>query len=212
MSRSTQRPARLTTTSYAILGLLAVRPWSTYELATQMDRSVGRYWPRARSKLYEEPEEARRPGARGRREPVRRTSPAHRLPHHRRGAARPGRLAPRSRPGPRARVRAAAEARLRGERHEGRRPGPADRRPGLGLRTEPGEPRGGPRVRRWRRAFPARAAQNLLVGAFLTDFYAMVAHWAEWATPLVEAWPDSPGEATADRAALREVLTRAEWS
>ncbi len=46
---------KLTTTSYAILGLLAVRPWSTYELAGQMDRALGLFWPRTRSKLYEEP-------------------------------------------------------------------------------------------------------------------------------------------------------------
>ena len=45
----------LTTTSFAILGLLAVQPWSTYELTRQMDRSLGRFWPRAHSKLYEEP-------------------------------------------------------------------------------------------------------------------------------------------------------------
>ena len=46
---------RLTTTSYALLCLLGVRPWSTYELTRQMDRSLGRMWPRATSKLYEEP-------------------------------------------------------------------------------------------------------------------------------------------------------------
>ena len=46
---------QLTTTSFAILGLLAVQPWSTYELTRQMDRSLGRLWPRAQSKLYEEP-------------------------------------------------------------------------------------------------------------------------------------------------------------
>src|SRR4051794_33638678 len=45
----------LTTTSHAILGLLAIQPWSTYELTRQMDRSLGRFWPRAHSKLYEEP-------------------------------------------------------------------------------------------------------------------------------------------------------------
>ena len=45
----------LTSTSYAILGLLAVKPWTTYELARQMDRALGRFWPRAESKLYEEP-------------------------------------------------------------------------------------------------------------------------------------------------------------
>ncbi len=45
----------LTTTSYAILSLLGVRPWTTYELAQQMDRSVGHMWPRAASVVYEEP-------------------------------------------------------------------------------------------------------------------------------------------------------------
>lgn len=45
----------LTTTSYALLALLAVRPWTTYELARQMDRSLGWFWPRATSVLYEEP-------------------------------------------------------------------------------------------------------------------------------------------------------------
>src|SRR2546425_823924 len=45
----------LTPTSYAILGLLAVKPWTTYELAQQMQRALGQFWPRAESKLYEEP-------------------------------------------------------------------------------------------------------------------------------------------------------------
>ena len=49
-----QRPS-LTTTSYVILGHLALRSWSTYELAQQMKRSTRHYWPRAESKLYEEP-------------------------------------------------------------------------------------------------------------------------------------------------------------
>src|SRR5947209_15703946 len=47
--------ADLTSTSYALLGLLAIKPWTTYELAKQMDRTLSRFWPRARSKLYEEP-------------------------------------------------------------------------------------------------------------------------------------------------------------
>ncbi len=45
----------LTTTSYAILGLLALRPWTTYELAKQMAVSLHNFWPRAERKLYEEP-------------------------------------------------------------------------------------------------------------------------------------------------------------
>jgi DNA-binding PadR family transcriptional regulator len=44
-----------TTTSYAILCLLAVREWTAYELAQQMDRGVGSMWPRATSVVYEEP-------------------------------------------------------------------------------------------------------------------------------------------------------------
>ncbi|HEU0236897.1 MAG TPA: PadR family transcriptional regulator [Candidatus Limnocylindrales bacterium] len=47
--------ARLTPTSYAILGLLAIKPWSTYELTMQMSRAVGHVWPRAESNLYQEP-------------------------------------------------------------------------------------------------------------------------------------------------------------
>ena len=46
---------RLTTSSFAILGLLALRPWTTYELAKQMAVSLRNFWPRAESKLYEEP-------------------------------------------------------------------------------------------------------------------------------------------------------------
>jgi DNA-binding PadR family transcriptional regulator len=44
-----------TTTSYAVLCLLAVRDWTAYELAQQMERSVGSMWPRAASVVYEEP-------------------------------------------------------------------------------------------------------------------------------------------------------------
>jgi DNA-binding PadR family transcriptional regulator len=46
---------KLTTTSYVILGHLALRDWSTYELAQQMKRSTRHFWPRAQSKIYEEP-------------------------------------------------------------------------------------------------------------------------------------------------------------
>jgi len=48
-------PGKLTATSYAILGLLAIKPWTTYELAQQMGRALGQFWPRTESKLYEEP-------------------------------------------------------------------------------------------------------------------------------------------------------------
>ena len=42
-------------TSFAILGLLSIQPFTTYELAQQMDRTLSWFWPRAASMIYEEP-------------------------------------------------------------------------------------------------------------------------------------------------------------
>jgi DNA-binding PadR family transcriptional regulator len=48
--------AKLTPTSYAVLGLLARKPWSAYELTAYIRKSaLNVVWPRAVSKLYEEP-------------------------------------------------------------------------------------------------------------------------------------------------------------
>jgi DNA-binding PadR family transcriptional regulator len=46
---------RLTTTSYALLGLLAIQPWTAYELTQQMRRSMHYVWPKSESLLYTEP-------------------------------------------------------------------------------------------------------------------------------------------------------------
>jgi len=45
----------LSPTSFAILGLLSIQPFTTYELAQQMDRTLSWFWPRAASMIYEEP-------------------------------------------------------------------------------------------------------------------------------------------------------------
>src|SRR5690349_13448166 len=43
----------LTTTTYAILGLLSRRPWSAYDLTQHMVRSAVRaVWPRTESRIY----------------------------------------------------------------------------------------------------------------------------------------------------------------
>ena len=47
--------AKLSTRSYAILGLLAIRDWTTYELARQMERGLGDIWSASRSMVFEEP-------------------------------------------------------------------------------------------------------------------------------------------------------------
>jgi PadR family transcriptional regulator, regulatory protein AphA len=52
---SPSNPPRLTTTSYALLGLLAVQPWTAYELTQQMRRSLHYVWPKSESLLYTEP-------------------------------------------------------------------------------------------------------------------------------------------------------------
>jgi DNA-binding PadR family transcriptional regulator len=51
--KRTRRP--LTTTSFAILGLLSVRPWPAYELTGQMKRGLRYTWPRTETRLYQEP-------------------------------------------------------------------------------------------------------------------------------------------------------------
>lgn len=49
------RVRKLTPTSYSLLGLLALRPWSAYELTKQVRRSLRFCWPRAETRLYQEP-------------------------------------------------------------------------------------------------------------------------------------------------------------
>jgi PadR family transcriptional regulator AphA len=45
----------LTTTAYAVLGMLAIRDWTGYELTRQMRRSLAYCWPKNESVLYDEP-------------------------------------------------------------------------------------------------------------------------------------------------------------
>jgi DNA-binding PadR family transcriptional regulator len=45
----------LTTTAYAVLGMLAVRDWTGYELTQQMRRGLAHCWPKNDSVLYDEP-------------------------------------------------------------------------------------------------------------------------------------------------------------
>jgi PadR family transcriptional regulator AphA len=52
--RSIVKGMDLPTTSYAVLGMLAVKPWSGYELTQQLRRSLDYCWPKAASVLYDE--------------------------------------------------------------------------------------------------------------------------------------------------------------
>lgn len=52
---ASRRDNGVPTTSYAVLGMLALRPWSAYELNKQLRRSLAYCWPKTQSVLYDEP-------------------------------------------------------------------------------------------------------------------------------------------------------------
>src|SRR6266542_1762296 len=67
--------SRLSTTGFSILGLLALRPWSAYELTQQIHRSLRYLWPASERNLYAEPKRLAAAGlVRMRREAVGRRS------------------------------------------------------------------------------------------------------------------------------------------
>jgi DNA-binding PadR family transcriptional regulator len=206
------RSRGLTTTSYALLGLLAIKPWSTYELTRQMEWSLSRFWPRAKSKLYEEPKKLERLGlAVSRREATgKRGRTVYAITVAGRHALQDWLGEPATGFGleaePLLRVfladqgtRADTLATLAGARAW------AEERNAGNLAAGRAFLAGGP-------DFQARAATTLLVGGFLTDFYKLVADWAEWATEQVTAWPDDPAEATPDQEEQRAIVARARWS
>ena len=80
----------------------------------------------------------------------------------------------------------------------------------VGARAERGEPGRGPRLSRRQGGVPRRAALNQLTGRFLTDFYVMVANWTAWASRVVEAWPDDVRDVPFDVAVVAEVVRRVE--
>ena len=190
------------------------KPWSTYELTQQMERTLvasGRErrasstksrrsssnsgWPRLRDEAV-----GRRPRT------VYTITDA--------GPTGPRRVAPRARRGPGPGIRAAGQTQLRRPRNPAKTPcGPyfSDLRVGTAAqrrehrRSQGPTPTGdGP--------FQYRAAQGMLAGAFFTDYYAMVARWATWALERVAQSPENPADAVADLTHLAEIAQRAQWS
>jgi DNA-binding PadR family transcriptional regulator len=201
--------APLTTTSFAILGLLAIRPWTTYELTQQMDRSLGRVWPRAASKLYEEPKKLVAAGlARASKETVgRRSRTVYAITPKGRRALRAWLAEPGDGPvlefeqllkvffaenGTKADTLATLAATAAWARARSQESLDVGRQYVAGA---------GP--------FQERAAQLELTSRFVTDFYAFVGAWAAWATGIVEKWPDDPRAAKADTAETEETVRRA---
>jgi len=205
-----QARSRMTTTSYALLGLLALKPWTTYELTQQMERSLGRIWPRATSKLYEEPKKLVALGlARASDDPVgrRRRTVYSITARGRRALARWLRT-----PGAGPVLEFEQLLQLHFAEHGSKQDALATLAAARTWAIERNEENlaVGRTYLAGEGLFQDRAAINSLGGRFLTDFYAMVKDWAEWATAIVDAWPDDPAAAQVDMADLAESVRRAE--
>jgi PadR family transcriptional regulator AphA len=203
---------RATSTSYAILGLLAVRPWSTYELTQQVQRSLGRMWPRATSRLYEEPKKLVTLGW-----ATAATESVGRRPRTVYTITEDGRLAlerwlAEPAEGPVLEFEQLLKLSFadHGSRVDALRTVAAARawaeHANVGNLVAAREYAAG------QGPYQYRAAPPMLAGAFFTDFYAMVAQWADWATAQIETWPENPADAVADPAALEAIARKADWS
>lgn len=203
MSRPRSEP---TGTLYGVLGLLAVRPMSTYELAKHFDRSLGRMWPRARSKLFEAPKRLVDLG------------------YARASKGRTGRR-PRTQYTITTKGRRALAAWLA-------EPGAGPQLEFEALmKIFYGEHGGTAAIianleaaRDWARAqieehadvtraylegageFQERVAINAITGRFLAEFALTVERWATRSLAVVRRWPAEPSQAPADTASLREIL------
>lgn len=199
---------QLTTTSYAILGMLGIKPWTTYELAQQMERSLKFFWPRAQSRIYEEPKRLASLGlARANRELVgRRARTSYSITPKGRRALR--RWLEGAGGGPSLEFEALLKVfyaeqsskqavlrnieAMRAWAEEQNAMNVAFAR----LYVESGGP------------FPERLAAIVLTGKFVTDFADMILAWSNWAADTVAVWPDDGPAPAPDLDALVEIAAR----
>jgi PadR family transcriptional regulator, regulatory protein AphA len=200
---------KLTTTSYALLGLLAIKSWTSYELTQQMQRSLRRFWPRAESKLYEEPKKLAAQGlVTGAVQTVGRRRTVYTITDD--GRRELGRWLSRPGEGPVLESEQLLKvffaehgtkqdllATLADVRAWGEQRAAEDAAIARGYLAGQGP-------------FQARAAQLALVGRYSADLAEMNRRWAEWATAVVEQWPEELPAAAPDTGALREIAAR--WS
>jgi DNA-binding PadR family transcriptional regulator len=199
----------LSTTSYSILGYLAVRPWSAYELTKQMGRTFHHFWPRAESGIYREVKRlvdaglaAAESESTGRR--IRTRYEITPLGQQRLGAW----LAE-----PRSAGFLEAEGLVRvlfadhGTKETLQRT--------LTAMADDAHGRGELLVQLVRDYaagkgdFPRRSHINLLIAQFIIDFAVMVEEWAAWASEEVDSWPDVH-ERDPDKATLVSLREAAE--
>jgi DNA-binding PadR family transcriptional regulator len=187
--------ANLTTTSYAILGLLSLRSWTTYELAEQMRRALGQFWPRAQSGIYTEPKKLVAAGYATAETEYVGQRPRQRYTITATGREKLEQWIPT--PGAFAEIEFEQLIKVffaeRGTRadllHTLRAIKEENEDRSAAAQTIPHEyleNRGG---------YPERLPWILLTGQFLMEWEQMIDRWSTWAIELVETWPDDISEA-----------------
>ena len=203
-----RRADELNPTSFAMLGMLAIRPWTTYELAKHLDRSLRPMWPRARSNLFNEPKKLVAHGlAAATQETVgRRPRTVYTITPAGRRALRQWLGTPGE--GPVLEFEQLLKVFF------------ADH----GTKTDALEAVS--TIKQWARErnaeniavarsylagtgpFPERAAVLSVVGRFLTEFADMVDTWADRATTTIETWPDDLSQAEPDWTFMKRLARR----
>ena len=202
------RGTRLTTTSYAVLGLLAITSWTTYELTQQMQRSLARFWPRAVSKLYDEPGKLTEHGLATRREEQvgQRARSRYEITADGRRELAEWLAQPSRDPVLEAEflikvflaehgTKQDLLATLQAVRGWAAQQALQDADIAEGYLTGSGP-------------FPERVPQLVLVGAYLADFAEMTGRWAGWAIDMVEQWPEDATQRQPAWETLRNIADR----
>jgi PadR family transcriptional regulator AphA len=185
----------LTTTSYAVLGLLALRPWTAYELSQQMKRSMTFIWPRAERAIYDEPKNLVAHGlARSVSDPAgKRPRTVYRITAKGRRALASWLEQPSAPPTFESEAMVRATYAEYGDRE-------ALLRTIDSLRQHADQLHAGAEAvvtsyLEDRAPFPERAHIVALNGRFILDYIAMVRRWTHWASGVVEEWPDTASPA-----------------
>lgn len=203
----------LSTTSYSILGYLAVRPWTAYELTKQMGRTFHHFWPRAESGIYREVKRLVDAGLAT--AEVEQVGGRKRTRHDITPRGRELLAAWLAEPHSDGFLESEGLVRVLFADHGTKE----SLRQTIGVMAEDARERGELMIRLLRRYeigegdFPRRAHINLLIARFLVDFAVMVDEWSTWAAETVDAWPDvherEPDDATVDAIrAYAEQVTR----
>ncbi len=204
--------ANLSTTSYAILGLLSLRSWTTYELAEQMRRALGQFWPRAESGIYTEPKKLVAAGLATSSEEFvgKRARQRYAITPAGRGALAHWVPMPSASAVPSIEFESLIKVFFaeRGTKTDLLRTLRA-------IREETEEraalAQGIPHQYLEHQAdYPQRLAWNLLVGQFLNEFELMLDRWSTWAINEVERWPDDISKAEPAWAVLQQQADRAD--